>query len=153
MKKLIFTAVSVGLILSGCGTVANHSIDSNVYSPGSAQHAQSVEYGTVEGIKAARVEGEGYIGTGMGAVVGGLAGTNVGQGRGQIVGVLAGALIGATAGKALDKKTGSQDAQEILVRRANGALMSVVQGNDQVLKVGDRVAIIQDNGTVRISRQ
>lgn len=47
------------------------------------------------------------IGAGAGAVLGGVAGSNIGKGKGQLVGtgvgVLLGALLGSEVGKSLDK--------------------------------------------------
>jgi outer membrane lipoprotein SlyB len=152
-SKIASILVSTTVLLSGCGSTAQRSNSASVYSPNSVQRAQYVEYGVVEGVKAAVTEGDGGTGAAVGAIAGGLAGTHIGQGKGQILGVIGGVLLGATAGKSIDKQSGRQDVVEVLVRKQNGTLIAVIQGPDQNLRVGDRVALIQDGGTIRASRQ
>ena len=87
-KLILSTALVAGLGLAGCaGSGYNNTYDNTGNTGGGLNKQQ--------------------IGTGVGAVVGGLAGSQFGGGKGQLVGtgvgVLLGALVGSSVGSSLDK--------------------------------------------------
>ena len=68
----------VALAVGGC--TSNLTGDS--YSRDEARTVQTVRYGTIESLRPVKLEGtKTPIGTGAGAVVGGIAGSGVGGGR------------------------------------------------------------------------
>ena len=88
--------------------------------------------------------------SGVGAVVGGLAGLGIGSligaGTGRDVAMVAGALGGALAGNEVQKKKDQPvPAQQIMVRTNSGVLVAVTQPIGPNLYVGQKV-YIQGNG-------
>jgi len=88
--------------------------------------------------------------SGVGAVVGGLAGLGIGSligaGTGRDVAMVAGAIGGALAGNEVQKKKDQPvPAQQIMVRTNSGVLIAVTQPIGPNLYVGQKV-YIQGNG-------
>jgi len=84
--------------------------------------------------------------TGVGAVVGGLAGLGIGSligaGTGRDVAMVAGAIGGALAGNEVQKKKDQPvPAQQIIVRMSSGVLVAVTQPTGPNLFVGQRVYV------------
>ena len=141
-------AVACGA-LTGCAS----STAGNVYSRSDTRQAQVVKFGTVEAIQPVKIEGtQSYIGAATGAVLGGIAGSTVGGGAGQKAAVVAGAVAGGVAGKAAEGALTKADGLEITVRLENGNVMAIVQEqSEQQFQVGQRVRVIQHDGTYRVS--
>ncbi len=141
--------LALGGGLSGCAS----SNAGNVYSRSEARQAQVVKYATVEAVQSVRIEGtRSYIGTATGAVLGGLAGSTVGGGTGQKAAAVAGAVAGGLAGTAAEQALTKADGLELTVRLENGTIMSIVQEtSEQQFQVGQRVRVLQHNGTYRVS--
>ncbi|HSH83629.1 MAG TPA: glycine zipper 2TM domain-containing protein [Guyparkeria sp.] len=152
MKHLI-TAVltAVGLVfLSGCAS----SLSSDAYTRDSARQMQTVYYGTVQSIRTVRIEGtKTPIGTGAGAIAGGVLGHQVGGGTGRTLATVGGALLGGVAGSAAEEGITRQDGYEISVRLDNGRTISVVQAADIAFQPGERVRVVEGrDGTTRVTR-
>lgn len=150
-RSLLIAASLAGasLALTGCAS----SKAGNVYSRNEARQAQVVKFATVEAIQPVRIEGtRSYIGAATGAVLGGLVGSTVGGGTGQKAAVVAGAVGGGLAGNAAEQALTRTDGLEITVRLENGNVMAIVQEqSEQQFQVGQRVRVIQHNGTYRVS--
>ena len=147
---ILATALTIACgALTGCAS----STAGNVYSRSDARQAQVVKYGTVEAIQPVKIEGtQSYIGAATGAVLGGIAGSTVGGGAGQKAAVVAGAVGGGVAGKAAEGALTKADGLEITVRLENGNVMAIVQEqSEQQFQVGQRVRVIQHDGTYRVS--
>lgn len=141
--------VIVGANLSGCAS----STAGNVYSRDEARQPQVVKFATVESIQPVKIEGtHSYIGAATGAVLGGLAGSTVGGGTGQKAAAVAGAVAGGLAGNAAEQALTKADGLEITVRLDNDNVMAIVQEqSEQQFRVGQRVRVVQLNGTYRVS--
>ena len=139
----------MGVVLAGCASSGNGN--ASVYSPGQVMRPQTVEYGSVVGVRAVTVEGDNGIGSTAGAVVGGIIGNQIGHGAGRSLGTIAGVLIGSGVGSSVAKAGSRYDAQEVVVRRAYDTI-SVVQGLEQQFYPGDRVMIHYTGQGVRLSR-
>jgi outer membrane lipoprotein SlyB len=146
---LVASLALAGGALSGCAS----STAGNVYSRSDARTAQVVKFGTVEAIQPVKIEGtNSYIGAATGAVLGGLAGSTIGHGAGQKAAVVAGAVGGGLAGKAAEGALTKADGLEITVRLENGNVMAIVQEqSEQQFQVGQRVRVIQHDGSYRVS--
>lgn len=146
---LALTAVGLATHLAGCAS----SNAGNVYSRAEARQAQVVKFGTIEAVQPVRIEGRtGYLGAATGAVLGGLAGSTVGGGTGQKAAVVAGAVAGGAAGQAAEQNLTQADGLELTVRLENGNVMAIVQEQgEQQFQLGQRVRVIQHNGTYRVS--
>jgi outer membrane lipoprotein SlyB len=107
-----------------------------------------IRAGVIEEIS--RVELSSNQHSGVGAVVGGVAGLGIGSligsGSGRDVAMVLGAVGGAFAGNAVQKKyVQPQPGQQIIVRTSNGVLVSVTQEVNPNLFKGQRV-YIEGNG-------
>ena len=77
----------------------------------------------------------------LGGVAGGAAASRIGQGTGKAVAIAGGALAGAALGAMAERSVKRQDAMEYIVRLDNGALLTVVQGMQPQIGVGQRVYV------------
>jgi outer membrane lipoprotein SlyB len=104
--------------------------------------------GTVEEIKTIKADAE--HGSGLGAVIGGLAGivvgNQIGQGNGKVLAKVAGAAGGAYVGNRVEKRVRATTSYEVRVRLDNGTETTVTQEVQPAVAVGDPVKIV--NGRV-----
>lgn len=145
-----FMAVVAAVVLSGCAS----SLSGGAYSRDQARVAQDVEYGRVEAVRVVAIEGtKSNIGTGAGAIAGGVAGAGIGSGSTtRTLGALAGAIIGGMAGAAAEEGLTRQDGLEITVRLDSGRTIAVVQAADVQFRPGDRVRVLYGrHGTARVT--
>ncbi|PVZ20088.1 MULTISPECIES: glycine zipper 2TM domain-containing protein [unclassified Pseudomonas] len=143
-----FTAFS--LLLGGCAS----DLSGDVYSRDEARRVQTVRMGTIESLRPVRIEGtKSPIGTGAGAIVGGVAGSAVGGGRGSIVAAVIGAVAGGFAGSAAEEGITRTQGVEITVREDDGSMRAYVQQvqPNEIFRVGERVRIMTVDGTSRVS--
>lgn len=146
--KLIAAALSVGIILGGCA----ESLSGGAYSRSQAREAMEVRMGVVESVRQVQIEGtRSGVGTAAGAVVGGIAGSNVGSGKGSSVGTVLGAVAGGLAGSAIEQGTTKKLGLEITVKLDSGKLLAVTQEADEAFRVGDRVRVLSGGGATRVS--
>ncbi|MBC7662398.1 MAG: hypothetical protein H7276_01170 [Caulobacter sp.] len=147
-KQLALIAAIAGAgSLTGC-VVANP----NTVSRYDAQRMSSVQGATVLSTRAVTLDGTNSgVGTVGGAVIGGIAGSNVGGPRtGGIVGI-ARAIVGGLIGNAVERDATKQDAVEILLQLKNGDRRSVIQGiqGDQ-FAAGDPVILVTTGSRTRV---
>lgn len=152
MKRVVasLTLLAAVVILAGCAS----SLSGASYSRDQARVAQEVEYGRVEAVRVVAIEGtKSNIGTGAGAIAGGVAGAGIGSGSTtRTVGALAGAIIGGMAGAAAEEGITRQDGLEITVRLDSGRTIAVVQAADVQFRPGDRVRVLYGrDGTTRVT--
>ena len=103
-----------------------------------------IRQGVIEQISATQIASNQH--TGVGAVVGGLAGVGIGSliggGTGRDVAMVAGAVGGALIGNQVQKRNDTPvAAQQIIVRTKSGVLVAVTQPLGPNLFVGQRVFI------------
>lgn len=150
MKVLVLAvAVAGSVTLTGCAT----SQSATAYSRSQVQQTQDVQLGTVESVRNVTIEGtKSHIGTGAGAILGGIGGNAIGGGRGKAAATIGGVLLGGLIGAAIEEGATRQAGVEIVVRLDNGRTIAVVQKADFVPYPGQRVRVVTShNGTVRIS--
>jgi outer membrane lipoprotein SlyB len=104
--------------------------------------------GTVEQITPTTIQSPAH--TGVGAIVGGVAGAGlgslIGNGTGRDVAMVAGAIGGSMAGASVANNAAQpMPGQAVFVRTDNGVLVEVTQPVVPGLRVGQRV-VIQGNG-------
>jgi outer membrane lipoprotein SlyB len=152
MKKVSLLLVAALLTATLTGCVSSQA--SNVYSRDDAQRGQIVNTGTVLALRAVTIEGtHSYIGAGVGALIGGIAGTAIGGGKGMYLGAIAGAAGGGVAGAYGEERLTRANGVEITVREDSGYQKAYVQevDNSQIFRVGDRVRILTVNGKARVA--
>ncbi len=149
MKIIRLLAVSVlSIFLAACAS----SNSGSVYSRDDARRVQTVKMGVVESVRSVKLEGtKSPIGTVAGAAVGGVAGGSIGHGSGSVVGAVIGAVAGGLAGSAIEEGITRKDALEITVKIDGGALVAIVQESDEQFRAGDRVRLIENGETTRVS--
>ena len=114
-------------------------------APGGSQPGQmEIRTGVVERIIDTELPGDHH--SGVGAVVGGLAGLGVGSligaGTGRDVAMVLGAVGGAVAGHEVEKRYDKPiPAQQVIVRVGSGVLVSVTQPVNPGISKGQRVYI------------
>jgi outer membrane lipoprotein SlyB len=150
MKRTVTVAlIAAGsLLLAGCPA----GLGSRDYSRDQARTVQEVQMGVVESVREVNIEGtKTAVGAGAGAVVGGVAGSTVGSGRGSVVGATVGAVLGGVGGAAAEEAVTRQKGLEITVKLDSGRLIAITQAADEAFRVGDRVRVLSDSVTTRVS--
>ncbi|HAA46003.1 MAG: outer membrane lipoprotein SlyB [Halomonas sp. 54_146] len=154
MKRLLLPVAALSILtLAGCANTAGYSGD--VYRGSQAQTGQSVTYGTIVAVRPVQIQAEsragGLLGSGGGAVIGGLLGNQVGGGSGRQLATVAGALGGAVAGTAAEDATNRVNALEMEIRRDDGTDVVVVQRADRQFQAGQRVRLIGSGASMSVA--
>ncbi len=139
--RLLATAIMASsLTIAGCAS----SQGANEYSRGQVGQISRVDEGVIISSRAVTIQGgEGSLGTATGAVIGGVAGSQVGGGQDEriIAGVI-GAVAGGIIGQQVDKGASKQAGYEYKVRLdRNGEIVSIVQGGDIAMANGTPVYV------------
>ncbi|MDY0011833.1 MAG: glycine zipper 2TM domain-containing protein [Rhodocyclaceae bacterium] len=150
MRFSTLLALVAALGLGGCAS----SLGGDTYGRAEARRVMSVKYGTVEAVRAVKLEGtKSPVGTVAGAAVGGVAGSSIGSGKGAAVGAVVGAVAGAVAGAAIEEASTRKPGVEITVRLESGSVFAVVQEDGgEGFQIGERVRVLEDRGVTRVSR-
>jgi len=149
MNKIKSIALASAVVLtSACSTLPNANTSGSVYSEGQALSQAYVAKGVITSIQPAQIEQDNnlskLVGGGLGAVLGGAAGSNVGEGSGKQIATLLGAVIGGAVGSmAGENISGRVDGSIYTVRMLHGGEMQVVQANDpqSPFAVGETVSV------------
>ena len=152
MNKHLMSALLLGSVLTLGGCMTNQS--GNVYSREDARRVQTVNMGTIVGLRPVQIEGtKSLIGVGAGALIGGIAGSTMGGGRGTYLTAIAGALAGGYVGSKAEEGLTNANGVEITVREDSGYTRAYVQevGERELFRNGDRVRIMTVNGQSRVS--
>lgn len=148
LTQLLLIA-TLSVFLAACAS----SNSGSVYSRDDARKVQTVKTGVIESVRQVKLEGtKTPIGTVAGGAIGGIAGGSVGNGgRTSAVVAVIGAVAGAIAGSALEEGITRKDALEITVKLDGGALIAIVQEADESFNIGEKVRIIENGDTSRVS--
>ena len=146
--KLSLILIATVAILNACAS----SNSGSVYSREETRRIQTVRMGIVESVRQVKIEGtKSPVGTVGGAAVGGIAGSTLGNGRGSTLGAVVGAIAGGLAGSAIEEGVTRKDGLEITVKLDNGTMLAVVQEADEKFAPGERVRLLEDRGTTRVT--
>lgn len=144
----IMAIITMAAALAACAS----SNSGSVYKRGEARTVQTVKMGVVESVRQVKLEGtKSPVGTGAGAVVGGVAGNSMGGGRGRAITTVLGAVVGGLAGSAAEEGITRKDGVEITVKLDSGNMIAVVQEADEQFNPGERVRVLEANGVTRVS--
>lgn len=144
----VMVAVLAVAALAGCA----QGLGGGSYTRDEARREQNVRLGVVENVRPVQIEGtRSGLGPAAGAVVGGVAGSTVGGGRGSTVAAVIGAVAGGVAGQAVEEGTTRKNGVEVTVKLNNGTLIAIVQEADETFRAGDRVRILSDGRTSRVT--
>ncbi len=151
MKMRTLQWLAIALIAGFLGACAS-SNSGSVYSRDEARRTQTVKTGVVESVRSVKLEGtKSPVGTIAGGAVGGIAGSSVGGGRGSVIAAVIGAVAGGLVGSAAEEAVTRKDAFEITIKLDGGGLVSIVQEADEQFAAGDRVRIVENGGTSRVT--
>ena len=140
------------LLVAAC---AGPDRSASAYRDVETRRPMAVSYGTVQAVRAVKLERDRPTGTGAaaGAVIGGVAGSSIGSGRGSIIGSVAGAVVGGVVGSHAEQSLSDRPGLELTIRGDDGRTFAVVQeaGADSFAP-GMRVRILTDSrGQVRVT--
>lgn len=144
----LFLIAFISVFLVACAS----SNSGNVYSRGDARKVQTVKTGVVESVRLVKLEGtKSPIGTVAGGAIGGIAGSSIGGGRGSAIAAIIGAVAGGLAGSAIEEGVTRKDALEITVKLDGGSMIAIVQEADEQFHPGDKVRIVENADTSRVT--
>lgn len=149
MNKLIISIVAI-LMIAGCAK----NIESNVYNESDTLQLRSVSKGRVLEVIPVKVEGKKVVGTTSGAIIGGIGGSAVGgTDEMEVLMGSIGALVGSGIGKTIDGWITDQGGYQYIIElRMDGTVVSIVQGDNNPLAVGDEVLLLNNDGETKIIR-
>jgi outer membrane lipoprotein SlyB len=146
ISKLLVAFLS--MFLMACAS----SNSGSVYKRDDARKVQTVRTGVVESVRTVKLEGtKSPVGTVAGGAIGGIAGSSIGGGRGSVIAAVIGAVAGGLAGSAAEEVVTRKDALEITVKLDGGALVAIVQEADETFQPGDKVRIVENSETSRVT--
>jgi outer membrane lipoprotein SlyB len=146
--------IGLALVIVGCLGAAGCASDlgGGSYERTETRRVMQVRMGVVESVRQVRLEGtESGVGVLAGTAIGGIAGSNVGGNRGSMIGGVLGAVAGGIAGAAAEQLATKKMGLEITVKLDSGDLLAVIQEADDTFQVGDRVRLLSDHRTTRVS--
>ncbi|HET9577095.1 MAG TPA: glycine zipper 2TM domain-containing protein [Usitatibacter sp.] len=145
---MITAAALSALLLGGCA----YNAGSRDYRGYQVMGEQSVRFGVVESVRGVNISPrETGVGTAGGAVLGGLAGSQIGQGSGQVAGAVGGAILGGILGSNIERSGNQRAGVEITVQLDSGKYVAIVQDADEQFRPGDRVRVLTGRGTTRVT--
>ena len=145
-KLLLIAALSV--LIAACAS----SNSGSVYKRDDARKVQTVKTGVVESVRTVKLEGtKSPVGTIAGGAIGGVAGGSIGHGAGSTIAAVIGAVAGGLAGSAVEEGVTRKDALEITVKLDGGAMIAIVQEADEQFHAGDKVRIVENSETSRVT--
>ncbi len=146
--KQLAAALLALAMLSGCA----QGLGGGSYTRDEARREQNVRMGMVESVRPVQIEGtRSGVGPAAGAIVGGIAGSTVGGGRGSTAAAVLGGVAGGVAGQAIEQGATRRNGVEVTVKLDSGALVAIVQEADETFKPGERVRILSDGRTSRVT--
>ena len=141
-------AAAFALLAGGCAYHAG----SGDYRGYQVMGEQSVRFGIVESVRDVRINPrETGVGSAGGAVLGGIAGSNVGGGSGQVAGAVGGAILGGIIGHNVEASANERHGLEVTVHLDSGNYIAIVQEPDEAFRPGDRVRVLTGRGTTRVT--
>ncbi len=143
-NKLILPFLSI-LILFQASCFPLHS--GSTYDRGEMGEPQSFTKGVIISVRDVTIKGtESGVGVAAGAAAGGLAGSQIGDdSTTSLIGAIGGAVVGGLVGAKAEEVVMQDSAVEFLVQPDVGEPFAFVQVNEEELKAGERVLIINSD--------
>ena len=142
-------AVLIGAALAGCASPPHSGREYTYYQ---AQGEQTVRMGVVESVREVSiVNPDSGTGTVAGAALGGLGGSTIGGGNGSAAMAIVGAVAGGLIGNRVEANANHKPGYEITVKLDNGELRAITQLADEMFRPGERVRLLSNGITTRVS--
>lgn len=140
MKRVMIflSVICLAISLTAC----NNDISPNDYDSANAGVVSKVEPGVILVKREVTVTSKSAVGDVAGGAIGGIAGSAIGGGRGALLGIVAGAVAGGIIGHHVADAVNRQKALEYIVKLHDGSTVSIVQGLETQLYVGQKVLLI-----------
>ena len=131
--------VAMTLAVAGCQS----TYGANTVSSSSVGYAMTVKPGVVTNVRAVTIKPDrSIIGTATGAVLGGLAGSELGGGdKAQTAGAIGGAVLGGIAGNMIGTAANTKQGMAVTVEFIDGNVKAFVQPADANIQPGQRVNV------------
>lgn len=144
-SKLGFIAVallSTALMTAGCA----RQISPDVHTGRAAGETLRTYEAVIESVRIVEIQESDTLegnktGQLLGSIAGGVAGARFGNGVGRALAIAGGAIAGAFVGALAEQEVKRQQAAEYIVRTPEGELLTMVQGVEPLLSVGQRVFV------------
>ena len=149
LKKYVLPFLATIILLqTGCSL---HS--GSTYERGEMGQPQSFSKGVIISERNVTVKGtESGVGAVSGAVMGGLGGSKVSDdGAISAIGAIGGAIVGGLVGAKAEELIMRDNASEFIIQPDVGEPFTLIQVNDEELKAGDRVLIINSD-KIRVTK-
>lgn len=147
MKNLVLATslITTSLLISGCAPkLGGH--DYNVKGVGEVSKTLK---GVIIGARSVMINAHNNSQMGAGAAIGGISGallgSQIGGGRGQILTGVLGGLLGGGAGHLAEGHLQNQEGMEYQVQLHNGEVITLSQGAEPKMSVGQRILVIESN--------
>lgn len=141
--------LALSLAVTGCAG----SYGAGQTSPSSVGVAATIREGVVTGVRDVQIRPDNsVIGAGVGAVLGGLAGSELGGGdKAQTAGAIGGAVLGGLAGNEAGKALNTRQGYAYTVRFNSGEIKEIIQGADVYIAPGTPVNVAFREDGVRVT--
>ena len=149
LKKYVLSFLATIILLqTGCSL---HS--GSTYERGEMGQPQSFSKGVIISERNVTVKGtESGVGAVSGAVMGGLGGSKVSDDAAiSAIGAIGGAIVGGMVGAKAEELIMKGNASEFVIQPDVGEPFTLIQVNDEELKAGDRVLIINSD-KIRVTK-
>jgi outer membrane lipoprotein SlyB len=128
-------------------------VRNDVYYRNQTMRPQTVEMGIVESLRPVQIQpGDSGVGTVGGAALGGLAGSTIGHNAGSVAAAIGGAILGGVVGTAIERDANRREGVEVTVHLDSGRMISIVQEATEPLRAGDRIRVVSDGYSTRVTR-
>lgn len=141
MRKFIIPVLLV--VLAGCAG----DLGSSSYDTSAAGKVNSVAEGVIINVREVKVSTQdGTVGQLAGGVAGGAAGSMIGGNSAvNVIGAVGGAVLGGYLGGKAQEGLSHQTGYEYVVRLDSGRAVTLTQGTDEKLSVGQKVYVLDAN--------
>lgn len=141
MKKLILGCI---MLCFSFGLVAcTPNMSPNTYTTDQVGVASTVKRGIIINRRVVNIDANTGVGGLAGAGAGAIAGSTIGgSGTANALGAVGGAVVGGLLGNAIEKGVNGKQGFEYIIRQRNGRIISVVQTQETMFSIGQRVMVI-----------
>lgn len=152
-RTFIFGLLSVAVLVGGC----TPRIGGQDYSVSDSGYMSQRWTGVILSMRPVTIsnqkpgdQGKPGAGTVVGGVTGAVAGSAIGKGHGSLAVGALGAVAGGVAGHFVEKELSRQQGFEYEVRLDDGRTISLAQGAEPKLSVGQTVLVIKGKERTRV---
>lgn len=155
----MFTLIAIVAAAALHGAAITHAAEWDIGAD-SRQRSEALQSGrVVEGvvvqlrnIRVAPTTAANTVSAGVGGLLGAALGSQAGKGNGKYIAGVLGAVLGGVAGNAVGERVSSAVAQELIVRKRDGVLVSITQAESS-LYAGQAVYLVESYGKIRVIPQ